>query len=207
MKKRVLHACDPERAGRYLLNRMRAEEETLFQEHLERCASCRAYVDAVRRLSAVVSDAEPACTVRPSAVRRKAAGLRLRTLASLAACFLLLGGLAVYFAGEGGGEMSGHRTSVHRRTVGDRDSVEVEMLFPRGKHTLMRSGETPVFRWNREAAYELTLRSRGRRVAHLRGEGSVCRPEAVRLRGLRELEWSLRLDGRLFEGTICFNTK
>jgi len=48
--------CSRTSVERYLLNNMMTDEETLFQEHLHTCNSCRVYLNTLRNLAGVSSD-------------------------------------------------------------------------------------------------------------------------------------------------------
>jgi hypothetical protein len=199
MKTKISNPCSQRRAGRYLLNRMTEAEETLFQQHLEDCEACRSYVDSVRRLSGLVAGELPAYA-GTSAIRKPA---RLWTFASIAASILLAVGFSVYVFSDGGG--ADHRTSVNHRTLGDREEMDAELIFPGQPADTLRAGELPAFRWNREAAYELVLRSGSQTLLKAKGNGRAYTPDAGSIKGYRALDWVLTLDGKPFNGTLYFN--
>jgi hypothetical protein len=207
MKEQSLNPCSQSRAGRYLLNRMTASDETLFQQHLEACEACRSHVDSVRRLARLVADEEaaPAANARRTPPARQAAGARLRlwAFASIAASILLAGGLYIYlFSGEYGEWR--HAASVNSPVLGDRMVMDVKMVFPDRRTVTLGPADTLVFRWNREAHYELALRSGRHTVLSAKGEGRSCTP-AAGIAAFRTVEWALMLDGKLFSGTVYFD--
>lgn len=205
MKKQDSSPCSQSRAEKYLLNKMPACEETLFQQHLETCKGCRAYVDSVRRLSIFIADEELACVSMPLAPK-PAKEIRLWSFASIAACLLLIGGLSVYVFQDGGYGLSHHRTSVNRQSLGDKEEMEVAVTFPGKDVVTVRAGAPLVFRWNKEANYHLILRHEKQIVVEAKGKGMNYTTSAGKIKGFRSLEWVLHLDGKQFNGKLYFNT-
>jgi hypothetical protein len=182
-------------------------EETRFQQHLEECNVCRAYVNSIRRLSCLIADEELVYAKTPLRKRPVREKTRLWSFVSIAACVLLVGGLSIYIFNDGGPGVLNHKTSVNRQAVADKEEMEVGMIFPDKEEVTVGEGDSLVFRWNREASYKLILRSGEQIVAEAKGEGGNYAPEADKIKGIHVLNWALTLDGKKFKGKIYFNNK
>jgi hypothetical protein len=115
-------------AERYLLNQMTDEEETLFQQHLDTCATCRSALKQIRDLSQLFRRGE---ADRLVARTRPLNRLPVRYLfrAAAASVLLVVVGLSVvFFSQQGRDNDEAHDLQIehqHRDAVGYADSIEV----------------------------------------------------------------------------------
>ncbi|MDR0431591.1 MAG: hypothetical protein LBH58_14115 [Tannerellaceae bacterium] len=181
---------------------MSPEEETLFQQHLEKCNQCRAYIDSIRRLSCLIADEELAYTQAPPVRKPEKRKMMLWSFVSIAACILLIGGIFINVSNNG---VSDHKTSVNRRVMANKEEIELRMIFPGKEVETIRKGDVLVFKWSREANYKLVVRNGRQIVIEARGESNHYTPNAGRIKGFHVLNWTLILDGKEFKGKIYFN--
>jgi hypothetical protein len=178
---------------------MSSDEETAFQEHLETCKVCRAYVNTIRRLSCLVADEELAYTGE-FAGRIPAAGkkIRLRTLASIAAGIMLVAGISLYV----GNRDKPDETYINTRSKADKAEMRTEMLFPDKETTRLFADQPAIFLWNQEVEYRLVIRYGDKIIVEAEGYGKYYIPDAKLLTGLTEFEWQLNAGDREFKGII-----
>ena len=99
LNKKENNICNRRQVERYLLNQMEDAEEDLFQQHLDRCETCRGYADSIRALSGIVGDEEVvpvACVSTEKKEKKHFILSQMLKWQSIAACVLLLVGLSFY---------------------------------------------------------------------------------------------------------------
>jgi len=197
--------CSQAQAGKYLLNKMTPDEETLFQSHLEACKTCQAYVNTVRRLSCLISDEEPAYLQTAAATKQQnAQKIRLWSIASIAASVLVILGIsyAVFTNRESESGVLAHETFIEQRTTADRMEIAVEMLFPDKEIVTMDADRPLVFKWNKETDYKLVVKHDNQLVLETEGFGELYELATKSMEGFTELDWVLTAEGQDFKGTI-----
>lgn len=187
--------CSTAQADRYLLNRMSAEEEDSFQEHLEQCASCSDYLKRVRTLSSLISGEEATAYEEEfeaaTQLRRR---LKLRTQLSVAAAIALLLSVSLYWlAGEyPGNGLTSHIPFISEMSRARGADADLQVLFPdKDTLTFIISEKPLVLKWNKAVNYKLTLRSNGKMVMQIRAFGDHYSPGREELARHRHLDWTL----------------
>jgi hypothetical protein len=195
--------CSPLQTERYLLNRMTEEEETLFQQHLDTCETCRSYLKRVRDLSqAFREDDRPQTTLsRLRPLKRPPVRYFFR---AAAAGVLLVVGLSVFLSRRGQEYDGAHDLQIehqHRAAVDYADALEVSS--PAQPVCTLDVRTTPlIFRWNRVTDYRLRITSGNRLVFTLDSVGDRYAPEPAAIAPYDSLEWTLEADETIIRGKI-----
>lgn len=130
INKKENNICNRQQVERYLLNQMGEAEEDSFQQHLDRCDTCRDYADSIRALSGIIGDEEVvsvAC-VSPEKKEKKHFFLsRIWKWQSIAASILLLIGLSFYI-----GMQQGQRPDMRELIVQVPAGQRVELVLTDG---------------------------------------------------------------------------
>ncbi|GHV51866.1 hypothetical protein FACS1894181_14360 [Bacteroidia bacterium] len=195
MNRKEKYNCSRMLVERYLLNQMQAEEEAVFQEHLEACGVCRSYLQEVRSLSRLVMEEKEEPTVRR----------RLYVWLSVAAGILLLAGVSVFWGNYAARDAGGkpHDVHINHQRRASVDYAPVELLFPARPVCEINLGKEPlVFKWNREAAYRLRLASEGKLVFEADSVGDSCTPDVGKIAACKKLDWTLAIENKEMKGTI-----
>ena len=205
MKKQIIDYCSRFQTERYLLNQMTQDEETLFQEHVETCKTCKSYLNSIRKLSCVVAEEELAYV--GSAAHNsfgRVQKIKLWSIVSMAACISLVAGFSLYMynSREHGYRTSTHEVFINQQSKGDKAVIAVEMVFP-DKEVVTLNFKTPlVFEWNREVAYKLTILNENNTVLEMEGFGNLCEPEFTKIEGYAVLDWVICIEEHEFKGRI-----
>jgi len=192
-------------AEQYLLNKMSLDQETHFQEHLETCDTCKAYISAIRKLSCLVANEELSYIQTPAQrVTIQRQKMRLYTYLSIAACVMLVSGVSLYFYTnkENRYGSSTHKIHINQQIKADHAEMTIEMLFP-DEEIIWLSPDTPLqFKWNKEAQYKLIIRHNGHTIIETEGCGDLYTPESEKIKGYTVLDWVLLIDEKEFKGQI-----
>ncbi|MDR1919943.1 MAG: zf-HC2 domain-containing protein [Tannerellaceae bacterium] len=197
--------CSRIQTERYLLNRLSAEEETRFQEHLETCQDCRRYVDSVRTLSALMGGDELHYATHQRAEPRKTARLlSLWPYISVAASVLLLVGISfywVYRTDEYG--TTSHETSINELSKGDLEEAPFQLLFPDKDTLSISTVKAPlIFKWNKAVDYRLILRAGNQTLVEVESSGDSYTLEVEKLGNWPAIDWVLYVENKEWNGRI-----
>jgi hypothetical protein len=197
-KKHNNMVCSPLQAERYLLNRMTANEEDRFQQHLEHCSICREYLKRVRTLSALIGDEDSSSLEEAEsgpALRRR---LRTSSAIAIAASLALLLVFSLYWvAGEyPANGLTSHIPFIREMSRANGGNVGLQVLFPdRDTVTFIISEKPLVLKWNMAAGYKLTLRSGGKKILQAKGFSDHYSFDREDLLRYRRIDWTLDVGG------------
>jgi hypothetical protein len=199
------NSCTRVDAERYLLNQMTDDEETLFQQHLDTCETCRSCLRQVRSLAqALLGDDD-----RRTAVFRlrpfKRPPLRYLFRAAAVGALLVAGGLSVFLSKRNAGSDGAHdlRIEHRRRAAIEYADASLELLSPPYPVCTLDVRATPLlFRWNRATAYRLRITSGGRTVIAVDSVGDCYTPEPAAVAACDSLLWMLETEGQVIKGII-----
>lgn len=96
--------CSRSEVERYLLNKMSADEETLFQQHLTTCQECNAYLQTLRNLAGFVGSDNMQQIDFGEEKEKRSNRRSIYYWISTAASILLIFGISFYFLNKGSQE-------------------------------------------------------------------------------------------------------
>ena len=222
--------CSRTSVERYLLNRMTAGEETLFQEHLCTCNTCRDYLNALRNVAGIIHEESPETSVltlkKPAVATRKKKPATVFPLSvnmrriMLAACLIPACAIILYrFLHEPGIPhdtqiMLQNKASVeYADTLSLTEGTVIELdtlylLFPaQPVSTVNPAREEIIFRWNRESDYQLRLEANGKTVVTIDSTGMACTIDSSLAVRYEQLDWTLILEGKELKGRLYIQSK
>lgn len=206
MENQVIDYCTQIQAERYLLNRMKPDDEMYYQMHLEKCNKCRMYVNSVRRLSCLVADQELAYTPVKKKLW-KARKVQLWSVLSIAACIAVIVGISQFWNTTTKDEYgtTSQKTNVNQRYRGDMAALEIEMIYPDKEIVSLNEEKTLEFMWNMEATFRLVIGYGEQTIVDTTGVGDSFRIEPEKIINTDSLHWVLTFEEREFNGIILID--
>ena len=197
--------CSRTDAERYLLNQMTGDEETLFQEHLGTCETCRSCLEQIRSLSQIFLKDDDRQHPFFKLRRSKKPSARYLGYRAAAAVILLAGGLAVFLSRRNAGQDGAHHLQIeyrHKATVEYADTT-LEWLSPPYPLCTLNVRSAPLlFRWNRITAYRLRITSGDRTVIAVDSIGDCYTPDPAAVEACDSMLWTLETEELTRTGKI-----
>ena len=192
--------CNREQVGRYLLNRMTAEEETRFQQHLAGCKSCRQYMGQIRSLASLLKEEELGGL---SLCRNERTNNIKRYWISIAASLLLLVGLSVFwFVRRTSGEV--YPTSVMYKNRATYEQTDNQVVSPNQKTVQVKGYQDVCFRWDTEATFHLKIKDGVTVLFEIAGKGSEYVLPVKNYSAYPSLHWDLTVGEQSYSGELIF---
>ena len=209
--------CSRASVERYLLNRMTTDEETLFQEHLLVCDTCKGYLNILRNVAGISNDelTESEAIIRempkPESMNEKkkrttALSVNMRWVL-LAACLIPICLIMLYqFLREQGVPHDTHIMRQNKASVEYADTLT--LFFPAQPDCIVNPSKAEiVFRWNRESDYRLLLETAGKTVATIDSVGISYTVDTSLALRYEQLDWTLVVAGKELKGRLYIQTK
>ena len=198
--------CSHTSVERYLLNRMTTGEETVFQEHLHTCNTCKVYLDTLRNLSMILNEESPERTgIKQAPTFSLSATMRWLMVA---ACLLPLFGIMLYrLLHEPGTPHNTQITHQNKASIAYVDTTWV-LFSPIHPVSIVNPAEEEiVFRWDRESAYCLQLEADGQTVAVIDSTGTACTIDPLLAVRYEQFDWTLTIGGKELKGRLFIQKK
>lgn len=180
---------------------MTQEEETLFQEHLINCESCHNYLTSIRTLASIVGQ-DGLYINSPIKTHTH----RINYWLSIAACFLLVIGISIFWHKKQDSENMLYPISVEHQNRAANEQIKVKLLLPVQDTIKIHQRQPVLFQWTPQSPFYLKIKYKNETLFEIDGNEKKYILPTETLTLYPYIDWYLTVDEQSYSGRIIILT-